>query len=100
MKRILSLAAILLTVFSAASAAQDRSLSRYPEYAYAGEWDTRHPDRQVLRIIKDGKVDFEYVLPLRDEWNRVLEFDDVRILPDGNILYAAMSQLGLLNRRG
>ena len=100
MKRILSLAAILLTVFSAASAAQDRSLTRYPEYAYAGEWDTRHPDRQVLRIIKDGKVDFEYVLPLRDEWNRVLEFDDVRILPDGNILYAAMSQLGLLNRRG
>ena len=41
--------------------AQDTSLSRYPEYAYAGEWDTRHPDRQVLRIIKDGKVEKTYV---------------------------------------
>ena len=92
---------ILFAVLSAAPAgAQDRSLGRYAEYAYVGEWDTRHPDRQVLRIIKDGKVDFEYTLPLRDEWNRVLEFDDVRILPDGTILYAAMSQLGLLNRQG
>ena len=90
----------LLMSLAVMSAAQERSLTRYKEFAYAGEWDTRHPDRQVLRIIKDGQVDFEYVLPLRDAWDRVLEFDDVRILPDGTILYAAMSQLGLLNRQG
>ena len=99
--RLLSILCLLLPAFlSQEAAAQDRSLTRYKEYAYTGEWDTRHPDRQSLRIIKDGKIDFEYTLPIRDEWNRVLEFDDVRILPDGNILYAAMSQLGLLNRKG
>ena len=91
---------LLLLAAPTAVQAQDSSLSRYPEYAYAGEWDTRNPDRQALRIIKDGQVDFEYFLPIRDPWDRVLEFDDVRILPDGNILYAAMSQLGLLNRKG
>ena len=99
--RLLSILCLLLPAFLLPeAAAQDRSLTRYKEYAYTGEWDTRHPDRQSLRIIKDGKIDFEYTLPIRDEWNRVLEFDDVRILPDGNILYAAMSQLGLLNRKG
>ena len=94
---LLLLALLLLPVLNAP--AQDRSLSRYKEYAYTGEWDTRNPDRQSLRIIKDGRIDFEYTLPIRDQWDRVLEFDDVRILPDGNILYAAMSQLGLLNRK-
>ena len=91
---------LLPALFSTVAGAQDKSLKRYSEYAYAGEWDTRNPDKQALRIIKDGKVDFEYTLPIRDEWDRVQEFDDVRLLPDGNILYAAMSQLGLLNRKG
>ena len=90
----------LLALAGLGAAAQDTGLARYKEYAYVGEWDTRHPDRQSLRIIRDGKIDFEYILPIRDQWDRVLEFDDVRILPDGNILYAAMSQLGLLNRKG
>ena len=72
-------------LFALGASAQDHSLGRYKEYAYVGEWDTRHPEAQVLRIIKDGQVDFEYTLPLRDEWNRVLEFDDVRLLPDGTI---------------
>ena len=92
--------ALLACLLTLPAPAQDRSLNRYKEYAYTGEWDTRNPDRQALRIIKDGQVDFEFVLPLRDPWDRVLEFDDVRILPDGNILYAAMSQLGLINRKG
>ena len=99
MKKFL-LPLLLVSLALGSASAQDRSLSRYKEFAYTGEWDTRNPDRQALRIIKDGKIDFEYTLPLRDQWDRVLEFDDVRILPDGNILYAAMSQLGLLNRQG
>lgn len=80
--------------------APDRSLEHYPSYAYAGEWDTRNPDRQVLRIISDGKVQFEYTLPLYGEDGRILEFDDVRVLPDGNVVFAAMSMLGIVNRQG
>ena len=54
---------LLPALFSTVAGAQDKSLKRYSEYAYAGEWDTRNPDKQALRIIKDGKVDFEYTLP-------------------------------------
>ena len=75
-------------------------LGFHKSYAYVGEWDTRNPDKQNLRIITDGKISFEYSLPIRDEWDRVQEFDDVFVLPDGNILYAAMSQLGKLSPDG
>ena len=78
----------------------DRSLARFNSFAYAGEWDTRNPDRQTLRIIKDGKVDFEYSLPLYNKDKRIQEFDDVRVLPDGNVVFAAMSTLGIVNRKG
>lgn len=69
-------------------------LAKHP-FAYVGEWDTRHTE-QTMYIVKDGKVDWEYSIPMYDELGRIQEFDDVTILPDGNIVFAAMSQIGIV----
>ena len=50
---------LLWTALAAVSAAlslqaQDTSLSRHP-FAYVGEYDTRHPDKQTLFIVRDGR---------------------------------------------
>lgn len=71
------------------------TLDKHP-FAYVGEWDTRNPDKQTLFVVKDGKVDWEYSIPMHDEWDRILEFDDVTVLPNGNIVFAAMSKLGIV----
>ena len=79
--------------------AQDSSLTRHA-FAYVGEWDTRHPDRQSLFVVNNGQVTFQYCIPMHDAQGRIQEFDDIRVLPDGRILYAAMSQLGMLSPKG
>lgn len=98
MKRLyfLCLAALLAVSVSCCS---DNPLKRY-DFVYAGEWDTRNPDKQSMFIVRNGKVDFQYSIPLRDEWGRVQEFDDIKMLPNGNIVYAAMSQLGIVTQKG
>src|SRR5574344_2347342 len=90
---------IALSLACLPSPAQDKTLTRH-DFAYVGEWDTRHPDKQTLYIVKNGKVDFQFSIPMRDSLGRVQEFDDIRVLPDGNIMFAAMSQLGIINRKG
>ena len=80
-------------------AQSDSSLSRHP-FAYVGEYDTRHPDRQTLHIVRDGKSVFQYSIPLHDSLGRINEFDDVRVLEGGEIVYAAMSQVGVLGPDG
>lgn len=97
--RHLLLTATLTVSASFSLPAQDSSLARHP-FAYVGEYDTRHPEKQTLSIVRDGKVDFEFSLPLHDEWGRIVEFDDVRVLESGEIVYAAMSQIGVLDARG
>lgn len=99
MKKLLFLSTLLCCGFLLPTKAQDTSLNRY-DFAYVGEWDTRHPDKQSLYLVRKGEVVFSFHLPMHDEWGRIVEFDDVKVLPDGNILYAAMSQLGLINRKG
>lgn len=94
-----TLCIILASALSMAAHAQDTSLSRHP-FAYVGEYDTRHPEKQTLRIVRDGKVCFEYSLPLHDDWGRIIEFDDVRVLANGDIVYAAMSQIGIIDKDG
>ncbi len=98
MKRLFFIS--LLTAAMFASCAQEQkgvitTLDKHP-FAYVGEWDTRNPDKQTLFVVKDGKVDWEYSIPMHDEWDRILEFDDVTVLPDGNIVFAAMSKLGIV----
>lgn len=110
MKRILVLLALSLAGTSHVSArepmmpsyptsVQDTSLSRHP-FAYVGEYDTRHPEKQTLYIVRDGKVALEFSLPLHDEWGRIVEFDDVRVLESGEVIYAAMSRIGMLDASG
>ena len=77
----------------------DESLKKY-DFAYAGEWDTRNPDRQSLYIVKGGEVTLRYDIPLHDEKGRIQEFDDVKVTPEGYIFYAAMSQIGILDEEG
>jgi len=99
MKACKTLLVLALSVCGFALQAQDTSLSRHP-FAYVGEYDTRFPEKQTLYIVRDGKVTFEYSIPLHDEWGRIQEFDDVRVLDNGDIVYAAMSQLGILGADG
>lgn len=72
----------------------------FRDFAYVGEWDTRNPDKQSLRLFRDGKQVLEYSIPMHDETGRIQEFDDVKVLPDGSIVYAAMSQLGIIDKTG
>lgn len=94
-KRLILAVMLVMSV----SCGTDNPLKRY-DFVYAGEWDTRNPDRQSLYVIRNGKVDFQYDIPLHDEWDRIQEFDDIKMLPDGNIVYAAMSQMGILSPKG
>ena len=90
---------ILPLLWAVQSFAQDTSLARH-SFAYVGEWDTRKPDRQSLFILKDGHVTFQYCIPMHDRLGRIQEFDDIKVLPNGNIVYAAMSQLGMIDPEG
>lgn len=94
--RFLIFAAVIALAISCSS---DNPLKRY-DFVYAGEWDTRKPDMQSLFTVRGGKVVSRYSIPMHDEWGRIQEFDDVKLLPDGSIVYAAMSQLGILDRKG
>ena len=99
MKRLFIFLSLLACAVCPSGFAQDKSLS-YRDFAYVGEWDTRNPDKQTLCIVRDGKVVFEFSLPLRDEDDRIQEFDDIKVLPDGSVLFAAMTQLGIVDRTG
>lgn len=92
---LLTAGAIIL--FSSSSDAQDTSLSRHP-FMYVGEWDTRKPDTQSIFMVKDGKVKWRYTLPLHNN-GKIQEFDDVTLLPDGNVVFAAMSKVGIVSTK-
>ena len=34
-------------------------------FLYAGEWDTRKPQQQSMFIVREGKVVWQYSMPLR-----------------------------------
>src|SRR5664279_5024060 len=65
-------------------------------FLYVGEWDTRHPEAQYMTIIKDGKVVWQYSIPLHPSPGANQEFDDVTMLPNRNIVYAQMSGAGII----
>jgi hypothetical protein len=66
-------------------------------FLYAGEWDTRKPMEQSIFIVRDGKVVWQYSMPLRTETNRIQEFDDATLLSNGNIIFSRMSGAGEVN---
>ena len=65
-------------------------------FLYAGEWDTRKPLEQSIFIVRDGKIAWQYSMPLKTSTGRYQEFDDATLLPDGNILFSRMSGAGMV----
>ncbi|MEO5685439.1 MAG: hypothetical protein ABIQ88_22520 [Chitinophagaceae bacterium] len=65
-------------------------------FVYAGEWDTRHPDAQKMTVVRNGKVVWQYTIPLHPSPGVNQEFDDITMLPNGNIVYAQMSGAGII----
>jgi hypothetical protein len=87
-----------MTLVSAGAAAADLSpavlpgsgLAQHP-FLYAGEWDTRKPDRQSMFIVRDGRIVWQYSMPLRNAKGGIQEFDDATLLSNGNIIFSHMS---------
>jgi hypothetical protein len=71
-------------------------LSQHP-FLYAGEWDTRKPDRQSMFIVRDGKIAWQYTMPLRNARGGIQEFDDATLLSNGNIIFSHMSGASEVN---
>ena len=56
-------------------------------FLYAGEWDTRKPLEQSIFVVRNGKVTWQYTMPLRTPADRIQEFDDATLLSTGNIIF-------------
>jgi len=66
------------------------------DFLYAGEWDMRKPQAQSLFMVRNGKVVWQYSIPLRTATGGIQEFDDATLLSNGNIVYACMSGAGII----
>ncbi len=69
---------------------------RQHSFLYVGEWDTRHPDAQKMSIVRNGKLVWQYTIPLHPSPGANQEFDDITMLPNGNIAFARMSGAGIV----
>ena len=65
-------------------------------FLYVGEWDTRYPDAQKMSIVRGGKLVWQYTIPLHPAPGANQEFDDITMLPNGNIVFARMSGAGIV----
>jgi hypothetical protein len=65
-------------------------LAQHP-FLYAGEWDTRKPDKQSMFIVRGGRIVWQYSMPLRNARGGIQEFDDATLLSNGNIIFSHMS---------
>lgn len=80
----------------AQSALPGKGPAQHP-FLYAGEWDIRKPLEQSIFVVRDGKVSWQYSIPLRTTTNRIQEFDDATLLSNGNIIFSRMSGAGEVN---
>jgi hypothetical protein len=71
-------------------------LAQHP-FLYAGEWDTRHPEAQSMFLVRDGRIVWQYSIPMKAERGGIQEFDDATLLPDGNIVFSRMSGAGIVS---
>ena len=67
-----------------------KGVAQHP-FLYTGEWDTRKPQEQSMFIVRDGKVVWQFTMPLRNAAGGIQEFDDATLLSNGNIIYSHMS---------
>jgi len=66
-------------------------------FLYAGEWDTRKPNEQSIFIVREGKVVWQYSMPLHTPSGGIQEFDDATLLSNGNIIFSKMSGAAMVN---
>ena len=69
-----------------------RGLAQRP-FLYAGEWDTRKATQSIF-IVRDGKITWQYTMPLKRPGGGVQEFDDATRLSNGNVVFSRMSGAG------
>ena len=74
----------------------DRSAARHP-FLYAGEWDTRKPQEQSIFIVRDGKIVWQYSMPLHPKPGANQEFDDATLLSNSNVIFSRMSGAGMVS---
>ena len=89
----------LLALASAAAqppALPGKGATQHP-FLYAGEWDTRKPQQQSIFLVREGKIVWQYSMPLKNEAGRTQEFDDATLLSNGNIIFSRMSGAGEVN---
>lgn len=65
-------------------------------FLHVGEWDTRHPASQKIFKVMDGKIVWGFSKPLHPSPGVNQEFDDITMLPNGNIVFARMSGAGMV----
>jgi hypothetical protein len=66
-------------------------------FLYAGEWDTRKPEEQSIFIVRDGKIVWQYSMPIRTASGGNQEFDDATLLSNGNVIFSRMSGAGMVS---
>lgn len=65
-------------------------------FLYAGEWDTRKPDKQSIFIVREGRVVWQYSMPIKTAAGGNQEFDDATLLANGNVVFSRMSGAGMV----
>ncbi|MEO6550501.1 MAG: hypothetical protein ABIN94_21015 [Ferruginibacter sp.] len=101
MKIVVAISAMLLSTFVVAQnhvkeyKLPGKGLNQH-DFLYTGEFDVRKPQAQSIFLVRGGKVAWQYSIPLRTATGGIQEFDDVTLLPNGNIVYACMSGAGII----
>ena len=71
-----------------------RGLAQHP-FLYAGEWDYRKPE-QTMYIVRDGKVQWTYSIPIRAADSTLQEWGDATLRSDGNIVFSRKTGAGIV----
>ncbi len=66
-------------------------------FLYAGEWDTRKPQEQSIFIVREGKIVWQYSMPIKTASGGNQEFDDATLLSNGNVIFSRMSGAGMVS---
>jgi len=74
----------------APAALPGRGPAQHP-FLYAGEWDTRKPQEQSIFIVREGKIVWQYSMPIKTASGGNQEFDDATLLANGNVIFSHMS---------
>lgn len=80
---------------TAASNSRPPNTVEHHTFLYSGEWDTRKPLQSIF-LVKADKIVWSHAIPLRPEPKKIQEFDDITMLPNGNIVYSCMSGAGMI----